>query len=69
MDRLTDQQAACLQGGRSLITVAPTIVVSTAVNNVLMGNLGGSAAIALLGANAESGLAQINGLSLTTMLA
>jgi hypothetical protein len=68
MKYLNDTQAECLQGGRRFgITVAPTIVINTAVTNALQGNVGNSIAIGLLGASADSSLAQLSQLGLFTV--
>lgn len=70
MEYLSDAQAQCLKGGRFFsITVAPTIVVSNAITTALQGNFGGSIAIGLLGASADSSLAQFSQLSLFSVAA
>jgi hypothetical protein len=66
MDILSDIQAASLRGGFFSITVAPTIVVSTAITNALQTSSGASVAVGLLGASVSSELQQLSGLALFT---
>jgi hypothetical protein len=62
MEILNESQAAALRGGWFAINVAPTIVIT----NALQTNAGASVAIGVLGGFAQTGLTQRSLLSLLT---